>query len=264
MIDGMHQMCAERSEDFALCLTATDAREAVGAGKVAVIMTIEGQSMFEEHVEQVRNWHRLGVRVYSLTHGEGTENVPGALQVSKSHFGHMPAAERDALRKRQQGLTDFARASLHQMGRLGIACDLAHANDVTFWEVMEHATGPVCATHANCAALCPHTRNLTDEMLKALAEKGGVLGICFYAPFTHETDRTLDRLIGHAMHALEVMGEDHVGVGTDFDGGGPPEDLILKDPSQMNQFWEALDKKGVPNSTLVKIAHDNFLRLVGD
>jgi len=262
MIEGLHQVCAARPKDFALCLTARDIRRAVAAGRAAIIMTIEGQSMFEERLELVRLWHRLGVRLYSLTHGEGTENVPNALQVSKSHFGYLSPAERDALRKSQKGLTTFARAALDEMGRLAIPCDLAHANDVTFWEVLEHASGPVCVTHGNCAALTPHTRNLTDEMMKALAQKRGVIGLCFYKPFLHETEPNLEHFVEHVLHALEVMGEDGVGIGTDFDGGGDETHMIVKDPSGLRDVWEALAKRGLTTRTLAKIAHGNFLRLL--
>jgi membrane dipeptidase len=262
MIDGMHQLCAARPWDFALCLSAQDVRSAVAAGRIAIVMTIEGQSMFEERLEQARNWHRLGVRLYSLTHGDGVEDAPAALQGSRSHFGYLSPAEREALRKSQKGLTGFARVALQEMGRLGIACDLAHANDAAFWETLECATGPVCVTHGNCYALCPHTRNLTDEMMVALASKGGVIGLCFYGGFVDREQPTMDGFVAHVMHALERMGPDGVGIGTDFDGVSEEAVMIVKEPSRMGDLWEALDKRGVDSGTLGKIAHDNFLRLL--
>jgi len=262
MIDGIYEVWADRPDEFALCVTAREVCTAVSAGRLAITMTIEGQSMFEEHIEQLRNWHRLGVRVCSLTHGEGADDTPGALQVSRSHFGCLPLDERDALRKEQKGLTDFARLALAEMGRLGIACDLAHANDVTFWEAIEGAAGPVCFTHGNCAALCPHTRNLTDEMMSALGENGGVLGLCFYGPFVSEDNPTLECYVQHVLHALEVMGEDGVGIGTDFDGVPEGAVMVVPEPSRMGDLWEALDKQGVSHDTMVKIAHGNFLRML--
>lgn len=262
MIDGMHRLCAEQNDRFALCLTASDVRAAAESGRVAMVMTIEGQSMFEEHVEQVRNWHRLGVRVYSLTHGESIARTPGALQQSESYFGYISPADRDKMRRQHKGLTAFARESLKEMGRLGIACDLAHVNDTVFWETIECATGPLCFTHGNCYSLCPHSRNLTDQMLTALARKGGVIGPCFYGKFIHETDQTLDRYVAHILHALEIMGPDGVGIGTDYDGVGEGAVMVIKDPSHMSELWEALDKRGVKAATLRKIAHDNFLRML--
>jgi membrane dipeptidase len=262
MIGGLCQVVADHPEDLALCLSSDDVRTAVSAGQAVIVLTIEGQSMFEEHVELLRDWHRLGVRVCSLTHNEGTDDTPYALQVSRSHFGYLSPAEREALRKEQKGLTDFARTSLAEMGRLGLACDLAHANEVTFWETLECATGPVCYTHGNCAALCPHTRNMTDEMMSALAGKGGVLGCCFYGPFVSKDDPTLERYVGHVLHALELMGEGGVGIGTDFDGVPEGAVMVVPEPSRMNDLWEALDKHGVSREVMVKIAHENFLRMI--
>jgi len=120
----------------------------------------------------------------------------------------------------------------------------------------------VCSTHGACAELSPHSRNLTDEMLRALAQRKGVLGVCFYTPFIHQTNPTLDAYMEHILHALELMGEDGVGIGTDYDGGGDESHLVIRDPSGMNALWEALDKKGLPKRVLVKIAHENFLRLL--
>ena len=262
MIDGMHRLAAEQGDRFALCLTASDVRAAAEAGRVAIVMTIEGQSMFEEHIELVRSWHRLGVRVYSLTHGEGVATVPMALQQSDSFFGYISPADRDTMRREHRGLTAFARESLQEMGRLGIACDLAHVNDATFWETLECATGPLCFTHGNCYSLCPHSRNLTDEMMRALAAKGGVIGPCFLGRFIHETDQTLERYVAHVLHALEIMGPDGVGIGTDFDGVAPDAIMVVRDPSHLNDLWEALDKRGVDAATMRKIARENFLRML--
>jgi membrane dipeptidase len=262
MIEQMHALHRERAGDFAVCTTASEVRSAAAANRVGLVMTLEGQSMFEEKIELLRVWHRLGCRLYSLTHGEGTESVPTALQGSRSFFGYLSPALREELRRAHKGLTAFGKEALKEMGRLGIACDLAHANDAAFWDAMEVATGPVCSTHAACAALAPHTRNLTDEMLRALAQRKGVLGVCFYTPFVHQTDPTLDAYVEHILHALEIMGEDGVGIGTDYDGGGDESHLVIPSPAGFGALWEALDKKGLPRRILVKIAHENFLRLL--
>jgi len=262
MIDAVHQACAQNPGDLALCLSGDDVSGAAEAGHVAMVLTIEGQCMFGGHVELLRDWYRLGVRVCSLTHGEGTDETENALQVSRSHVGYLSPAERARLQTKQQGLTDFARESLKEMGRLGMLCDLAHVNDVTFWQALETAPGMVCVTHGNCAALCPHTRNITDEMMKGLAERSGVMGLCFYGPFVHEHTPNMDAFVAHVLHALEIMGEGGVGIGTDFDGVPEGCVMIVEEPSQMDSLWEALDKRGVPGDTLVGIAHGNFLRLL--
>jgi len=263
LIDAVHAMAAARPDEFALCLTRADVRRANRAGRIGLVMSIEGQAMFGERLENLRNWHRLGVRVASLTHGEGKVGGSAhALQIDRSHFGYLSPSERDTMRRQSRGLTAFAREALAQMARLGMVCDLAHANDRTFWETLEEFPGQVCVTHGNCYALCPHTRNCTDEMLKALAERGGVLGVCFYGMFVDQQQPTVERLADHFIHALEVMGPDHVGVGSDFDGIPPHAVPIVEDAGAMGKLWRALRDRGVSEPTLKKIARDNFLRLM--
>ncbi len=219
--------------------------------------------MFGEHIENVRNWHRLGVRVAGLTHGEGKlSGAAHALQIDASFFGYITPSRRATLLGQSKGLTSFARESLDVMAELNIPCDVAHVNDRAFWQVIEHAKGPVCYTHGNCYALCPHSRNLTDEMMKALAERGGVMGLCFYPGFIDEESPTVDRLAEHFLHGLEIMGPECVAVGTDFDGIRRDLLPVIKSPAHLPELWRALERKGVSRRTLKKIASENFLRLL--
>ena len=264
LIDAVHRMCQAHPDDFALCRSQRGVRAANRKGQIGLVMSIEGQAMFAENSAGLRLWHELGVRVASLTHGEGNRGRvrSAALQIDASYFGYLSPQERATLRRQTRGLTAFGRESLVEMAHLGIACDLAHANERTFWEVMEWAEGPVCYTHGNCYALCPHTRNCTDEMLKSLAEKGGVIGICFYGSFVSAADPCLDQLVEHFLHALEIMGEDYVGVGTDFDGIGEHQTPVIPDAAGLPRLWKALADRGVSQRVLKKISRDNFLRLL--
>ena len=264
LIDAVHRMCRAHPDDFALCRSRREVRAANRKGQIGLVMSIEGQVMFAENTAGLRLWHELGVRIASLTHGEGNRGIARgpALQIDPSEFGYLDARERETLRRQSRGLTAFARESLAEMARLDIALDLAHANDKAFWEALECAEGPVCYTHGNCYALSPHTRNCTDDQLKALAERDGVIGICFYGPFVSDTEPNLDRLVEHFLHALEVMGEDHVGVGTDFDGVPAHETLVIQDAAGLPILWEGLATRGVSRRALVKISRDNFLRML--
>jgi membrane dipeptidase len=259
LIDAAHEMCRVHAEDFRLCRTASEVRAAHTDGKIAIVLTIEGQRMFDERVEHLRNGHRLGVRVASITHGGGQRPE---LQYDASYFGVISPQERENLRQQSKGLTPFARESLAEMARLRIPVDVAHINDAAFWEVIEIAECPVCYTHGGCYALCPHSRGLTDEMMKALAEKGGTMGIAFYRAFIHQTNPSLDRLCDHFIHALEIMGPDHVGIGSDFDGTPGRLRPIPEDVSQLEVLFEALAKRDVDEEILRKIAGENFLRLL--
>ena len=259
LIDAAHEMCRNHPDDFCFCTAPSEARAARADGKIAIILTIEGQRMFSEDLRHLRNWHRLGVRLASITHGGGR---PPELQHDASFFGYITPEERENLRQQSKGLTPFARESLVEMARLGMPVDLAHINDVAFWEIMEIAECPVSYTHGCCYALCPHSRGLTDEMMRALAERGGVMGIAFYKGFIDREHPTLDRLCDHFLHALEIMGPDHVGIGSDFDGTSRQRRPIPEDASMLEDLFQALAKRGVDEEMMEKVAGENFLRLL--
>ena len=259
LLDAAYEMCRAHPADFAICTTASQVRLARAEGKIAIVLTIEGQRMFDESLSHLRNWHRLGVRLASITHGGGPRPE---LQYDRSYFGYIDRRERENLRRQSKGLTPFGREALREMARMGIVVDLAHVNDVAFWEVMEDAECPVSYTHGGCYALCSHSRALTDEMMKALAEKGGVMGIAFYRQFIHREKPTLERLCDQFIHALEVMGPDHVGIGSDFDGTSRLLRPIPHDVSGLEDLFEALAKRAVDDETMGKVAGENFLRLL--
>jgi membrane dipeptidase len=261
LIDAVYEMSRAHPDDFAVCKTRSEVLAARAEGRIAIVMTIEGQRMFDEDLSHLRNWHRLGVRVASITHGGGGRPE---LQHDISYFGYIDSTQRETLRQQSKGLTSFGREALAEMGRLGVAVDLAHINDVAFWEVLEFAECPICYTHGGCYTLCPHSRALTDDMMKALAEKGGVMGIAFYRQFIHPQEPTLGRLCDHFVHALEVMGPDHVGIGSDFDGTPRLLRPIPTDASMLEALFVALAERGVDQQTMQKIAGANFLRILPD
>ncbi|MDR0294314.1 MAG: membrane dipeptidase [Oscillospiraceae bacterium] len=117
------------------------------------------------------------------------------------------------------GLTPLGREAVAALENADVLVDLSHASERTFWDVLEIARKPPVVTHACCAALCPHPRNLSDGQLKALAQAGGVLGVTFYPPFlTGRDGAALEDVARHIGHAVSVMGAEHVGLGSDFDG----------------------------------------------
>jgi len=259
LVDAVYEMCRTHPDDFTLCTTRSEVSRAPTQSQIAIVMTVEGLAMLDENLAHLRNWHRLGVRVANITHGGGGRPE---LQVDPSTFDFIGPAERETLRRQSKGLTPFGRQALAEMGRLGMAVDLAHINDTAFWEVLERADCPVCYTHGGCYALSPHSRALTDEMMVALAKKGGVMGIAFYRAFIHREDPTLDRLCDHFIHALEVMGPDHVGIGSDFDGTPRTLRPIPEDVSMLEALFVALAERGLDEKTLEKIAGENFLRVL--
>ncbi len=263
LIDGVRRIEANHPDAFAVCGTAAEVRKARRTGRIALVMSIESQTMFEEDPAPLRLWHRLGVRMMSLTHGEGRSRASRiALQYTGSHVGWLAADERAVLYRQSKGLTPFAREALREMGRLNIIADLAHVNDRAFFEALECATGPVAVTHGNTYALCPHTRNSTDEMMRALAARGGVLGVCPYKRFVDVESPSCARLADHVLHALEIMGENHVGFGSDLDGIPLNEEGVIPDAAAVPMLWSELRRRGVSAKVIRKVAFDNFLRLL--
>lgn len=279
IINAVYELSQRQANKLAICFSRRDVHLARKAGLTALILVAEGPLVFHGQVDLLKNWHRLGIRIVNLSHGEGTQGFPEgakliykdlikfapqcALQISTSTERYLPSTAREKLYKKEKGLSQVGREMLEAMVELNIICDLSHANDAAFWEALETYNGKFCATHSNCAALCNHTRNLTDKMMQALAQQGGVMGLCFYGKFIDERRPSLNRFVEHVLHALTIMGPDHVGVGSDFDGVEPGAFMAISHPGKIDLLWEKLDKSGVDKETLEKIAHNNFLRLLG-
>jgi len=262
LMAAVHEMAERRPEEFALCLTQRDLRAAFASGRFALVPTLESLTFLGQDARHLRNWRKLGAVLTTLTHGEGLTGRPGALQVDPSFFGFISSQDRAALLRQSKGLTPFGAESLKLLEELDMALDLAHANDRTFWQVLERFEGRMCYTHGACYALAGHARNLTDEMMKALAERGGVMGICFHRDFVDEKAPSLARLADHFLHALEIMGEDGVGVGTDFDGLALHKPPVIEDAAGVDKLWEELTRRGVSRATQEKIGWKNFLRMM--
>jgi membrane dipeptidase len=183
-------------------LNATDIERAKSEGKLGVIFGVQGlASKIQDDLTLLRILHKLGLRVAQLTHNERNAIGCGCLEVPDT------------------GLTQFGRACIAEMNHLGIAVDLAHAGPRTACEAIEASRRPCVISHANAYSLRDNPRNVRDEVLKALGRHGGVIGITAYSPFC-ETKRgvrpTLDDLLDHVTYVAELVGIDHVGIGSDF------------------------------------------------
>ena len=147
------------------------------------------------------------------------------------------------------------------MNRQGVLVDLSHAAESTFWQVLECSTQPVVCSHSSCRALCDHPRNLTDEQLRALAAKGGVVQVTMYSGFLRSTgEATLNDFIAHLEHAIAVAGIDHVGIGTDFDGDGAVQGC--SSASQLRNVTRELLRRGYSDADIEKIWGGNWLRVM--
>lgn len=226
--------------DILIARAAADIEQAQRENKLAAVLAVENSDALEKSLHVLPLLHQLGVRAMTLTHstrswaGDGCEVEGGS------------------------GLTGFGRRLLERLNALGIVVDLSHLNERGFWDVVKMSDIPFMATHSCCRALCDHPRNLHDEQLAALAEKGGVVGITFVPFFIAVQNPTLSDLLDHLDHAVSVAGIDHVGLGSDFDGGG---DLVA-DATQLPEITVGLAARGYSEIDIRKILGGNQLRLL--
>ncbi len=166
--------------------------------------------------------------------------------------------------KHHNGLTSFGRQVIAEMNRLGMIVDISHVSDKTFWDVLEVSRAPVMASHSSCRALCDHHRNLSDEMIRALARKGGLIQINFAPEFLTRRDSPpagIEDVVAHIAHAVKVGGVDAVGIGSDFDGIDRTP-VGLEDVSRFPALTRALLERGFSAADIRKIYGANFLRLM--
>ncbi len=156
------------------------------------------------------------------------------------------------------GLTEQGRAFYREMERLGILADMSHLSDASFWDIAELSTRPIIASHSNSRALCHWPRNLTDEQFAAIARSGGVVGLNFVPDFLG-LSRNIEEVIAHAEHFLALGGEKHLGIGSDFDGCEPPDEL--HDLRDMEKLYNAMLRRNWPETLVRDIFYNNFGRL---
>ncbi len=230
-------------------------REAGRQGKVAGVLTIEGGEVLQGNLAVLGALHRLGVRALTLTWNFRNALADG---VAETRTGG--------------GLTRFGVEVVKEMGRLGMLVDVSHLSERGFWQVLEEATGPVVATHSNARAVCDHPRNLTDDQIKALAARGGVMGLNAAPAFVRQgagqpgpdgrvVTATLDGLLDHADHVVELVGAEHLGLGLDLDGTwATPEGLA--DVSDLPALTRGLLERGYPPEAVRAILGGNWLRVM--
>ncbi len=238
----------ERGEGFVLATCAEDIRQAKANGDVSAFLSIEGGEAIQGQLELLRMYYRLGVRAMGLTWNHPNEIANG---VDEEHS--------------PQGLTPFGFEVVNEMNRLGMIVDVSHLNEASFWDVAQNCSAPFIASHSNAYTLCPHRRNLKDEQLQALADKGGVVGVVFVPPFMDPKGKaSLGRLIDHMDHIAGLCGVEHVGIGSDFDGftAAPDSGEVIPDASSFGRLTEGMLARGYKDEEVKSILGGNFLRVV--
>lgn len=266
MIDGVYEQVRRHPESLEMASTVADIRRIRRTGKIAALMGIEGGHAIEDSLSALRQFHKLGIRYMTLTH-TNTNNWAD----SAGGIGNPPE-------KRHGGLSDFGRDVVAEMNRLGMMVDISHVGDETFQDVIETTKSPVIASHSSCRALTNVPRNLTDDMLKAVAKNGGVVMINFYngfinteyakpgnpVPTKSAQTATMDMLMAHFEHAIKVAGINHVGIGSDFDGVDGLLPPGMEDVSKLPTITYELLKRGYSDADVKKVLGENLLRAMAE
>ncbi len=250
MIDVYNRAMAENADLIAPVLKYEDIEKNRAAGKLSGMLTIEEGAVLKGNPYVVRSLYRLGVRMLTLTWNfENEIGYPNTIVKAKDYDP-----------SRHYGLKPEGIEIVREMNRVGMIVDVSHLGDDSFWDVVKYCDGPFVASHSNARAVCNHTRNMTDDMIRALADKGGVMGLNFCGDFLNPNGKSrVEDMVRHAKHILNVGGSDILGLGTDYDG--IDGDLELDHCDKMQLLAQEMDRQGFSTEQIEKIFHGNVLRL---
>jgi membrane dipeptidase len=291
-IDAVREQVLRHPKDIVLATTAAEVRDARKQGKIAALMGVEGGHMIASDLGALRSYAALGVRYMTLTHSGNDEWADSSTDTAVHN-----------------GLTDFGKDVVREMNRLGMMVDISHVSDKTFYDALAVSKAPLIASHSSCRAICDAKRNMTDQMIRDLAAKGGVIQINYHVGFLSEEFMNADKnpeitkaiaaevekrcgskegcqliegdritreyvqegklprveytkIIEHIDHAVKLVGADHVGLGSDFDGANMP--FGMEDATKLPQITEALLRKDYSEDDIRKILGENTLRVMAE
>ena len=244
IFDKIETIVTKHQSYLALARTPNDLWENKRNGRKSIMLGIENGIALDGKLDNLKYFAERGIVYITLCHN-GDNDICDSAKGNQTH----------------NGISAFGKEVVREMNRLGIMVDLSHASEKSFYDALEISKLPIVCSHSSCRALCDHPRNLTDEQMHALAKKGGVMQITLYHGFLRsDGEATIEDAITHLEHAIEVMGIDHVGLGTDFDGDGGIRGLA--DSSELLNFTRRLMARGYADKDIQKIWGGNFLRVM--
>jgi membrane dipeptidase len=237
----------------AVCRNVAEIKAAMARGALAVVIHIEGAEAIDADLDFLHVLHAAGLR--SLGPVWSRPNV----------FGHGVPFRFPSSPDTGEGLTDAGENLVRVCNELGILIDLSHITEKGFWDVARLSKAPLVATHSNVHALCPSPRNLTDKQLAAIRDTGGMVGLnfatCFLRPDgSMRADTDIELMVQHLDYLIDRLGEDHVGLGSDFDGATVPEKI--GSAAGLPVLFDALRAKGYSEPLLTKIGSGNWLNVL--
>lgn len=244
LLERLHQEANGNLQMFHSCRDVEFSK-----GSIYAFATVEEGGVLNGNLKRLESLYQRDVRLLTLTWNY--ENCIG-----------YPNSRRETVMRK--GLKPFGVEVIRRMNDMGMLIDVSHLSDGGFWDCIRESKAPVVASHSNARALCAHPRNLSDEMLRALAEKGGVSGLNFYPAFLCKDGQVTTEIIArHAKYMMEIAGEDIVAVGTDFDGFQlENQERYISHVSEMEGVWESCKKAGITERQLDKICWKNVWRVM--
>ena len=244
IFDKIEAIVAQNSSYISIARTPADLWMNKHRGLKSIMLGIENGIALDGKLENLQHFAERGIVYMTLCHN-GDNDICDSARGNHTH----------------NGVSAFGRQVISEMNRLGIMVDMSHAGEKSFYDALELSTQPIVCSHSSCRALCDHPRNLTDQQMRALAQKGGVMQVTLYNGFlVKDGEATIEDAMRHLQHAIQVMGIDHVGLGTDFDGDGGIRGLA--NSSELIHFTRQLMARHFNEDDIQKIWGGNFLRVM--
>ncbi|MFO8057507.1 MAG: dipeptidase [bacterium] len=246
-LDALDRMADENSDKLAVARSPEEARQIIRSGRIAILLAVEGGQGINNDLAVLDEFYQRGVRYMTLTHAKSLAWAESANPGEETDFN---------------GLTSFGKKVVRKMEKMGMMIDLAHVSERTFWATLDTVDCPVIVTHAGARGAGDHYRNLTDEQILAVADRGGVIGVIFHADYLDpqgEKPRDAALVADHIDYIKELAGVDVIALGSDYDGGVniPPE---LGHAGRLPALTAELVRRGYTETEIKKILGENFLR----
>lgn len=247
IFDKIEDIAARNADYISIARTPDDLYANKRDGRKSIMLGIENGLAIEDNLDNINHFARRGIVYITLCHN-GDNAICDSARRSKATNG---------------GVSAFGADVIHRMNDLGIMVDMSHAGEKSFYDALSISRAPIVCSHANCRALCDVPRNLTDDQLRALAAKGGVAHITLYHGFLRTAgEASILDVLDHLEHAISIMGIDHVGIGTDFDGDGGVNGMA--DSSEIINFTRLLLRRRYSQQDIARIWGGNWLRVMNE
>ncbi|AFS77172.1 M19 familiy membrane dipeptidase [Gottschalkia acidurici 9a] len=241
----------ENREIFKVVKDGNDLDIGLRENKMPIVMGIEGLKCIEENIDMINLLYMYGIRHASLTWNEENRLATGVNG------------------RKDRGLTKLGFEAIKKMERMGMIIDVSHANEKTFWDIYNNTRKPFIASHSNCISICNCPRNLTNNQIKAIGERNGVIGINIYRDFIHvDSDKqNIHEMINHIEYIINLIGIDHIGFGFDFCEYLEEYDNEInisgvENASKVQNIIEQLRYRGFSQNDIEKISYKNFERVI--